>query len=289
MISVLLPALLWFSIGDGFAKDIEVKNAYLSLRVDTATSLVQVADLKTGTVYEQLPDFDIHKIKNVAVAVQDNGRAVHVSFSFDQIAMSLKYRLAQDLPVVDVTLEIAPDQKISHVTFPVPFTVCGKGFEWLLPQGYGMLYKVDEPELPERCPNAITKQCAEWAGLLQPQTGEGYTLIIKDFYNGAFLLKRKEVAGKAALVPELSFGGYLGKFQEPRSVTYIFQQNGGYVNIALNYRKYLKETGHYRSLEEKQKDNPAIGKLRGAPVFWIYPSRTSGAALVLKILEDMAA
>ena len=283
----LVPALVWFSTGWGLAKDIEIKNAYLSLRVDATTSLVRVADLKTGTVYEQLPDFDVNKIKDVAVKIQDNGRTAHVSFTFNQIATVLEYRLAPDSPVIDVKLDMDPAQKIQIVNFPVPFTVSGKGFEWVISDGYGILYKVDEPEMPDRCPKAITAHCLEWAGLFHPQTGEGYTLIDQDFYHGCLTLKLREISGKKTLVPEFGFGSYLGKFQEPRNVRYIFQQSGGYVNIALNFRKYLMESGHYRSLADKQKDNPAIAKLRGAPVFWIYPG--GDGSDVLKILDDMAA
>jgi len=273
---------LWFST----AEALEVKNKFISLKVDETTSLAQVADLKTGTVYQQIPGFEVAKIKDVAVSAQND--RVKVSFAFNNMAISLLYRLAPDSPTLDVTLEMDPDQKIQTVNFPVPFTVCGKGFEWVVPDGYGLLYKVDEPAMPHRSPNAITCPCLEWAGLFHPQTGEGYTLINKDFYHGGVALKLKQISGKATLVPEFSFGGYLGKFQEPRSVRYIFQQEGGYVNIALNYRKYLMESGHYRSLAEKEKDNPAIAKLRGAPVFWIYPGR-DGVDPVLKILDDMVA
>jgi len=283
----LLPTLLCLSSGGGFAEVVELKNPLLCLRVDKETSLVQVADLKTGTVYEQVPDFDMRRIKDVAVVVHENGLAADVAFTFDKLAVVLRYRLAPDSPVVDVTLDADPEEQIKTVTLPVPFTVSGKGFEWVLPEGYGMLFKVDDPELPERSPNMIAEHCAEWAGLFQPQTGEGYTLIIKDFYHGAFFLKRRDINGRSTLVPELSFGGYLGKFAEPRSVKFIFQQEGGYVNIALNFRKHLMETGHYRSLEDKQKDNPAIAKLRGAPIFWIYPKRSSEAEGVLRVLGDM--
>jgi len=283
----LVPALVWFSSAGRFANAIEVKNAFLSLRVDEATSLARVTNLKTGTVYEQLPGFEVNKIKDVAVKVQDNGRTAHVSFTFNQIATVLEYRLAPDSPVIDVKLDMDPAQKIPIVNFPIPFTVSGKGFEWVLPDGYGLLFKVDEPELPDRCPKGVNNPCLEWAGLFHPPTGEGYTLINRDFYHGGLALKLREISGKKILVPELGFGGYLGKFQEPRNVRFIFQQSGGYVNIALNFRKYLIESGHYRSLADKQKDNPAIAKLRGAPIFWIYPGRDGTD--VLKIVDDMVA
>jgi len=283
----LVPALVCFSTACSFANDIELKNAFLSLRLDTTTSLAQVTNLKTGTVYEQLPGFDVRNIKDVAVQVKDSGRTAHVSFTFNKIATVLEYRLSPDSPVIDVKLDMDPNQKIQIVNFPVPFTVCGKGFEWLISDGYGLLYKVDEPEMPDRSPKAITAHCVEWAGLFHPETGEGYTLIDKDFYHGCLSLKLRDIGGKNTLVPEFGFGSYLGKFQEPRNVTYIFQQSGGYVSIALNFRKYLMASGSYRSLAQKEKDNPAIAKLRGAPVFWLYPGHNGED--VLKILDDMAA
>lgn len=279
-----LALSLGLSIAD--AKALELKNKFLSVKVDETTSLAEVTDLKTNTVYQQLPDFDVSKIKNVALAPQQNG--VKISFVCDKLATSLTYTLAPDAPVLDVTLDMDPEQKIQMVNFPVPFTVCGKGFEWVMPDGYGMLYKVDSPAMPERCPKGIFQPCMEWAGLFHPQTGQGYTLINRDYYCGNFSLKLKPIADQPTLVPALSFGGYLGKFQEPRRVRFIFQPSGGYVNIALNFRKYLMESGQYRSLAQKEKENPMIAKLRGAPVFWIYPGATD-AASVMKILDDMIA
>ncbi|MEI6350211.1 MAG: glycoside hydrolase [Verrucomicrobiota bacterium] len=280
--------LAWLSaaLALSSAQALEIKNKFVSLKIDEATSLAEVADLKTGTVYKQSPDFEVSKIQGVKVAAQKDG--AKVTFTFEKLPVTLIYKLAADAPVLDATLDMDPAQKIQTVRFPVPFTVSKKGFEWVMPEGYGMLFKVDNPVLPEKSPKGIMKHCVEWAGLFQPQTGEGYTLILKDYYHGALALNLRQIEGQPTLVPEISFGGYLGKFQEPRNLRFIFQQSGGYVNISLNVRKHLMEGGHYRSLADKEKDNPAIAKLRGAPVFWIYVSRT-GMENVYKILDDMVA
>ena len=274
---VALFSVLWLSRS---ACAMEIHNEFISLKIDETTSLAQVTDLKTGTVYEQIPSFEVAKLEGVTVTPQSGG--LHVSYSSGTMPLSLTYKLAPDAPVLDVTLEMDPEQKVELLKFLVPFTVSGRGFEWVTPDGYGLLHKVDDATDTQINP------CLEWAGLFHPRTGEGYTLINNDYHHGGLNLRVKPLAGRPTLVPELAFGGFLGKFQEPRSVRFIFQQTGGYVTMALNFRKHLMEHGHYRSLADKQRDNPAMAKLNGAPLFWIYPN-ASGADPVLKVMDDMIA
>lgn len=61
------------------------------------------------------------------------------------------------------------------------------------------------------------------------------------------------------------------RFGYQRVVSYQLQDSGGYVGLAKRYRRYLKETGRWRSLQEKMEQTPNVAKLKGAPSLWGWP------------------
>ena len=58
----------------------------------------------------------------------------------------------------------------------------------------------------------------------------------------------------------------LGQMRYPRRVRYCFFDKGNYVTMAKRYRRHVRETGHFVSLQEKIARNPLVGKLLGSPV-----------------------
>ena len=271
--------------------ELQVQNSYISLTADPGTGLVQVVNKRTKTIYKQIPLFDLSRISNINISVQEDGWAIHNVFLFDGIDTRIIYRLAPDLPEADVIVIMPLEEAISSVPLPIPFVVTGKGFEWVMPDGFGMLYEVDDPIMPEKITNGVFRfGRIDWLGISHPQTGEGYTMIIVDNYAKWGLLKLQEVDGQKVLVPGVELLPYLGKFSEQRAFSFIFQHDGGYVSQALNYRRYLHETGNFKSLAEKTEDNPNVEKLRGAPVFWVNTSPVGDSSAFeqsMQVIEEM--
>ncbi|MBN1125467.1 MAG: hypothetical protein JXA82_10700 [Sedimentisphaerales bacterium] len=58
----------------------------------------------------------------------------------------------------------------------------------------------------------------------------------------------------------------LGKLSYPRRARLCFFQQGNYVTLAKQYRKYVIEHGQFVSLKEKIARNPLVEKLVGSPV-----------------------
>ncbi len=59
----------------------------------------------------------------------------------------------------------------------------------------------------------------------------------------------------------------LGKWSHPFSFQYCFMK-GNYVNIAKTYRKWFKEKGLFKSLEEKVAEMPRLKQMIGGRNFW---------------------
>jgi hypothetical protein len=58
-----------------------------------------------------------------------------------------------------------------------------------------------------------------------------------------------------------------GDLGYPRVAHYIFQPNGGYVEMCKTYRKYSQKTGTFITLKQKIAANPKVEKIIGAPNF----------------------
>ena len=290
------PATLPVPVAAGDdASSIGIENPYLTLQVEKSTGLAKVTNRKTGTVYTPMPAFDLSRISDVRLAIKGEGRAIEAAFTFDRIPITLSYRLLPDSAELEVSADLPHDTAIQAVPLPVPFTVAGHGFEWVVPEGYGMLYSVDNPSLPQAAVNGelplgvFGNSLAGWMGLVQPKSGEGYALIFKDPHAVEATLKLADTGARRTLVARIDLLPEEGKFSNKRSFNYTFQAKGGPVALAKNYRAFLQDNGWYKSLAEQRRADPAIEKLRGAPVFRImsrFPS-TGMPETTLKVVDDL--
>ncbi|MEI8233098.1 MAG: DUF5696 domain-containing protein [Verrucomicrobiota bacterium] len=277
------------------ASSIKLENPYLILQVDKSTGLAKVTDRRTGTVYTQMPAFDLNRISDVRLAAKEDGREIETAFTFDRIPTTLSYRLLPESPELEVSVDLPPDPAIKSVPLPVPFTVADQGFEWVVPEGYGMLYAVDNPSMPQAAVNGelqlgvFGSSLSAWMGLVQPKSGAGYALIFKDPHAVEAALKLTDTGDRKALVARIDLLPERGKFSGKRSFKYIFQAKGGPVALAKNYRAFLQDNGWYKSLAEQRRDDTAIENLRGAPVFRIvsrFPG-TGTAEATIKVVDDL--
>jgi hypothetical protein len=60
------------------------------------------------------------------------------------------------------------------------------------------------------------------------------------------------------------------RFDRPLAVTFTFSDRGGYVALAKHYQRHFQRWGYARTLREKQAENPAVERLFGAGVYWVY-------------------
>lgn len=58
----------------------------------------------------------------------------------------------------------------------------------------------------------------------------------------------------------------LGELRYPRKLRMCFIPRGNYVECAKQYRKHVKQTGHFLSLDAKIAREPMVGRLIGSPV-----------------------
>ena len=61
----------------------------------------------------------------------------------------------------------------------------------------------------------------------------------------------------------------MGKVRYPRVVRYVFDDDATYVSMAKRYRRYVRETGRFVSLDEKRVRTPNLNEVIGRPVIHI--------------------
>jgi hypothetical protein len=81
----------------------------------------------------------------------------------------------------------------------------------------------------------------------------------------------------------------LGRFRTPRSVRFVFFDEGNYVTLAKRYRKYVQDSGHFVSLREKIAHNPLVAKLVGASHLRQYALLPGESLEALPVLQQKPA
>lgn len=98
-----------------------------------------------------------------------------------------------------------------------------------------------------------------WFG--QVKDRKGYIAICMTPWNAGY--KAEHPAGGPYTHVGAYFDPSLGKMDYRRIIRYTFLEDCDYNDLCKVYRAYVKETGHFRSLEEKAVKNPSVDKLIG--------------------------
>jgi len=101
-------------------------------------------------------------------------------------------------------------------------------------------------------------------GLFDRERGDAMMLQIESPLDANIRLSRK-----AGLIwPEPVWQCRMGKFSYPRRAIYRFIEKGGYVKMAELYRGYQRRRGMLKTLAQKAKERPMVGRMKGSPILW---------------------
>jgi len=171
------------------------------------------------------------------------------------------------------TIEMADNQtKVGPMPFVDPFVLdTESGALAIADYSDGHLYPLSLQPFPVQ-DVAGGRLDMPWLGICDVKHGFGYAMIL-DTSDDAFVrFAGHKVDGIEYRSPQVIWMPRLGKFGNPRKITYHFVSKGGYVALAKAYREYAKKNGLLVTLEEKAKRNPNVRRLFGAPDVWGNPS-----------------
>jgi hypothetical protein len=106
--------------------------------------------------------------------------------------------------------------------------------------------------------NVIESWSMSWWGF---QKGKSALMVLVETPDDAAYQLHHPAGGPTVIGPR--WRSTLGRFGYPRKVRFITFDDGNYVDMAKRYRRYVKETGHFVSLQEKIARTPRVKDLIG--------------------------
>jgi hypothetical protein len=233
-----------------------------------------VADKRTGQTWGQQPQSAEFKADS-ARKIEDG-----IEIRLVQVPMegyiSVTLQLDKELPEFTLTLSAGGEPKWP-LRFPHPF-VTEPGTYLVVPMNEGISYPVEDQTIE---PTRLVAYgghgiCMAFFGATDGQ--RGYMAIIETPDDASIDIRRSE--GRLCVVP--LWEPQKGKFGYIRKLRYIFFDKGGHVTMCKRYRAYAQKAGLFKTLKQKQQENPNVDLLIGAVNVWCWDKDALGIIGELK-------
>lgn len=245
-------------------KTMHLRNRRLNVRLNAESGTLSVTDLRNQRVWEQRP-LSTAMIVKAANPIGRNGLALQVWDVGNDLNLTATVELAPNAAECTVTLQ-GQGAVAQPMTFPQPF-VSGPGTTLVVPLNEGITYPVDDATIKPM--QLVTYSghgiCMPWYGITDTRSGAGVMSIIGTPDDARIEITRHEGTG---LYVQPIWEASRGAFSYARKITYSFFDQGGYVAQAKRYRAYAIQTGLYKSLAQKRRENPNVDLLIGAANIW---------------------
>ena len=253
-----------------------IENRCVRVNLDPAEGLINVLDKRIGFVWKQVFIKEADRMRKVSVT-SSNRNSIEIEFELitpktpEGVSLSMEIRLPTEEADLLIKLkgkkDIDLDEKV--ILLPYPFML-EYGF-LVIPHCEGLLYPVDDLSLAGRYGSyfqvySTAGLSMPWFGATDPSFGKGYIAIFETPNDAAVKIvktQKNHITVQPVWIPSK------GRFGYPRRILYHFFHEGGYVAQAKYYRKYAISKGLFKTLREKEAENPNVSKLIGAPDVWL--------------------
>jgi hypothetical protein len=293
------PATVWFddarlvlqgSVDEMRRKDLpatlRADNRFLDVVLRTADGSLSVTDRRSGRCWAQWPRNPIVALDAQAVA---SGFSLTVLDPATMLRLQATVRLEPERPEVVVELA-AKGEMPSPIVFPQPLAT-DRETSLILPLNEGISYPAADPTIEPDYHYLYGGHglCMAWYG--QTDGRRGVMTIVETPDDAGVRMIRRE--GLLSLSPE--WEPQKGQFGYARRLRWVFFDEGGYVAMCKRYRQHAQETGLFKTLAEKRRENPNVDLLVGAVNVWCWEKdavrvcRELQAAGIRRILWSSAA
>jgi hypothetical protein len=284
------------------ADDAAIESSCLSVRVEKNGSLA-VSDKGCGTRWQQrlLPD--------------PTGGAEFRVVSCDKAANELRMRIllpgirrdgsraAAECEMVVSVSAVDPDVLVRFrpyvegewqgVEYPFAFVSDSADACLLFPHAEGVLLPLRRSDpafvpLPDEFNHVYDGYGCYCAclGTVQRKRGDGVLCTFNTPELAYFQMVDVAVGDAALSVPKIVWRADKHRFDGERRITFTFSRQGGYVALAKHYLRLYRCAGHFKSLQQKARENPTVERLAGAPVFWLFDSAENSLEVAKMMRAD---
>jgi len=243
------------------AEELSISNAAISVAVNSDDGSISVSDKRAGLLWRQkaLAKGKVTDISQVADGIDMTWQQAGASTD-----IRTKIKLDGDNPEFTVELSAEANPKWP-LAFPNPF-VTESGTYLVVPMNEGISYPVEDETISTTRLIAYGGHgiCMPFWGVTDGQRGQ--MAIIETPDDASIQIYRTD--GLLCIGPV--WEPQKQKFGYARKLRYVFFDKGGHVAICKRYRSYAKETGLFKTLEQKRLENPNVDLLIGAVNVWSW-------------------
>lgn len=241
---------------------IKFENQFISVDFYPSNCLFNVLDKRTQKLWKQnLINGEISTLK-----VKTNKNVIEFDIFHLPAMKSLKAMLRLEVNSPEILFELAGEGKLDRtISYPFPF-VSEKGTYLVIPMNEGISYPVEDDSIRPMRLIAYGGHgiCMAFWGVTDGKASQMAIIETPDDMS----MQIARVEGKLAVHPV--WESQKGDFGYKRRLRYVFLEDGGHVRICKRYRAYVQKIGNFKTLKEKQKENPNVDLLIGAVNVWCW-------------------
>jgi len=238
-----------------------IANSKIAVTLDSSDATFSVTDKRTGQTWRQkaTDKFKVLDCKRI-----DGGLQMTCRHPWYELDSKTTLRLDGDKP--ELTVELSAEGKLKNsLGFPYPF-VSQSGDYLVVPMNEGISYPVDDETIKPKGLIAYGGHgiCMAFWGVTNGSSG--HMAIIETPDDAVIQIHR--IDGKLCVTPK--WDRQKGNFGYTRKLRYVFFDEGGHVAMCKRYRRYAEQTGKFKTLEQKRRENPNVDLLIGAVNIWCW-------------------
>jgi len=252
-----------------------VKHPVLEVSLNTSNATLTVLDRRSGQRFEQKPASSDMILAGATVG-RDRLRLklLHAPSGLEMVGT---VRLETDSP--EFTFELtAQGELMNGLRFPHPFA-SRSGQYLVVPMNEGISYPVADESIEPFSLVAYGGHGICMAFWGATDGAQGHMAIIETADDASIRIERRD--GLLVVAPQ--WDAQRGQFGSTRRLRYIFFDQGGHVAITKRYRAHAQNTGLFKTLEQKRRENPTVDLLIGAVNVWCWER---DAVPIVKEMQD---
>ena len=246
----------------GLQEEVSVRNAALSVTLNTGDGTLSVEDQRIGRVWHQKA---VSQEGIVRTASSKEGR-LHWDWYLPATDQTIAVAAELDGKKSELVLTVSGKGSLaSAIRYPHPF-ITDKGTYLVVPMNEGISYPVEDASISPMRLVAYGGHgiCMGFWGATDGESG--YLAILETPDDASVRIDRND--GLLYVAPE--WDAQCGKFGDARRLHYVFLDSGGHVAMCKRYRQHARDIGRLKTFGQKRQQNPNVDLLIGAVNVWCW-------------------
>lgn len=252
-----------------------IESQAVRVEFDQSTGRFDIVDLRTQQHWPQTPLGASLPVVEPAERRAD-GRRLQAKLKTSAGTVELTLSLEEPAEVLMALRPSLPGRRAT-LAYPNPLLPPSENAELVMPADEGVLLPVTAVDFPRVLGHYSYQQhgvLMPWFGLVEGE--RGVMALVETADDMQFNVGKTAQTGKPLLTPGVVWLPSRDDLRYERRVRFCVFDRGGYVAMAKRYRKFLTDTGRFRTLADKAKEVSDVNKLLGAIAIYDHSGARGG-------------